>query len=240
MAFIGFLGNFLVGCGPPAVFFIAFIYPTSLLVLLALASAFYWLLILFIISAIFRGFTPLHESASTYSAAILVSVFIEEVARVGVWILHKRSCSALIELGRQSGGSHLSNHNKHQLAFAWGYGHGAAHTIFLFVSFLGIAFNKGHVYVPQCSEMSVLVVTGLLTLGMFMINSFGTVVYFWGWSTKNWVAVGGIPILHLVAGLLTLVNFQMHGCVASSTLTLIIGVSVATWCALVVWKTPLR
>lgn len=55
MAFAAFLGHFLLGTAPLLVLYAFFVARKSFIVLLTLASSFYWLTVLLFISALFKG-----------------------------------------------------------------------------------------------------------------------------------------------------------------------------------------
>jgi anterior pharynx defective protein 1 len=65
--------------------------------------------------------------------------------------------------------------DKLYLALGWGYGHGACHVIFFFLSFLGLTTGDGTLYLKQCPQMSFFLIGALYSLGMGMILTSGMV-----------------------------------------------------------------
>lgn len=88
MAAIDLFGYLLLGLGAPAAFFAVFIAPKSFVVLVSIFSAFLWLCVLLLTTALLRGFVPLAPTAASYAGAVIVGVALEEAARYGVWRLH--------------------------------------------------------------------------------------------------------------------------------------------------------
>jgi anterior pharynx defective protein 1 len=164
MAASSFFGHFFLGIGPGIAFFIIIIAPKSFVVLLSAFSAFLWLVVMLITSAIFRGFVPLPAQQPSYAGALLAAVAIEEAARIGVWQLHKRISADLHRRSAASGHS-FTKLDELYLALGWGYGQAAIHVLFLFASLLPLTVGHGTVYNHLCPDLSMFTVGALNSLG---------------------------------------------------------------------------
>ncbi len=53
----------------------------------------------------------------------------------------------------RSSGHRFGMIDKLYMALAWGYGHGACHTIFFFLSFLPLTSGNGTFYISTCPDV---------------------------------------------------------------------------------------
>lgn len=168
--------------------------------LCSLFSAFYWLLVLLVTTAIFRGFVPIATSQPAYAGALLAAVAIEEIARYGVWQMHKRSLVVLHRMSVQSGHT-FTKLDELYLALGWGYGHAAVHVLFMFGSLLPLTAGHGTAYSTNCPEMSIFLVGALNSLGMGATLVSLSVIALDAWSRGSWVGVSYAPLMHAGAAL---------------------------------------
>ena len=231
-----FLGPFLLGVGPLIVIFCLFIARKSFVVLLSLASAFYWLTILLALASLFAGVVPLPRREGPHAVAVLVGVLVEQVAKYGLYRIYVNLRSLLGEAGRRTGHGFTSI-DALWLSFGLGFGHAATHATFFFVSLLETTSTDATIYdFDRCPQMSFYVVSALITLGFSMFHTFSTIVFFDGLSGKNTVQSIAPPLTHLIAALLTLANFRKDGCLATVPLLLLIGIMSVIWAASITWK----
>ncbi|KAG2500706.1 hypothetical protein HYH03_001471 [Edaphochlamys debaryana] len=235
MAAIDFFGLFFLGLGPGLAFFIVLIARKSFLVLLALFSAFLWLIVLLVTSAIFRGFVPLDPEQGPYAGMLIASVVIEELTRYGAWRMHRKTLEVFDVMARNSG-HRFSLLDKLYMATAWGYGHGACHAVFFFLSFLPLTTNDGTYYLSVCPQMSIFLVGALYSLSFGMILTCLMIIAFDGYVSKNWVHVAAAPVIHCGASMLTLLNFQQGGCVPSMSTLLAIGGVLVVYTVGLCWR----
>lgn len=200
MAATAFFGHFLLGIGPGIAFFLLVIVPKSFVVLLSLFSAFLWLVVLLLTTAVFRGFVPISNNQPAYAGALLAAVAIEEAARIGVWQLHKRTLAILHHMSRASGHS-FTKLDELYLALGWGYGHAAVHVLFMFGSILPLTAGHGTAYSMTCPELSIFLVGALNSLGMGATLVALSVVALDGWSRRSWVGISYAPLMHAGAAL---------------------------------------
>jgi anterior pharynx defective protein 1 len=93
MAAIDVIGYLLLGLGPGAAAYVGLVGRQSFVALLTLFSAFLWLAVMLVTSALLRGFAPLPRALGPYAGALLAAVAIEEAARYGVWRMHRCVCA---------------------------------------------------------------------------------------------------------------------------------------------------
>lgn len=235
MGAIDFWGNLLLGVGPGIAVFMVLIAPKSFLVLLTLFSTFIWLSVLLITSAIFRGFIPYATTAPNYVGVLLASVAMQEAARYGVWIMHKKLCDALERIGRV-GPHRLTVLDRLYLALSWGYGHGACQATFFFLSLVPLTTGGATYYLPTCPQMSVFVAQALNCLAFSMLLPSLTVVALDGYARRHQLHMVAPPLLHTGASLLTLASFRQNGCVVSAPLLLALGLGSVAYAAWLSWQ----
>lgn len=152
MAAASFFGHALLGLGPGIAFFIIIIAPKSFVVLLSLFSAFLWLVVLLLTSAVLRGFVPLAATQPAYAGALLTAVCVEELARYGVWRLHKKTVAVLHRMSVSSGHT-FTPVDELYLAVGWGYGQAAVHVLIMFASLLPLTAGHGTLYTEACPQV---------------------------------------------------------------------------------------
>jgi anterior pharynx defective protein 1 len=154
MAAASFFGHALLGLGPGIAFFLVIIAPKSFVVLLSLFSAFLWLVVMLLTSAVLRGFVPTATSSQpVFAAALIAAVAIEELARYGVWRLHKKTVAVLHHMSESSGHT-FTPVDELYLAVGWGYGHAAVHVLIMFGSLLPLTAGHGTLYAAECPQVS--------------------------------------------------------------------------------------
>jgi hypothetical protein len=152
MAAASFFGHALLGLGPGIAFFAVIIAPKSFVVLLSLFSAFLWLVVMLLTSAILRGFVPIASAQPAYAGTLIAAVSIEELARYGVWHLHKQTIAVLHRMSQSS--SHtFTPVDELYLAVGWGYGQAAVHALIMFASLLPLTAGHGTLYTTACPQV---------------------------------------------------------------------------------------
>lgn len=168
MTTAAFFGYLFLSCGPPLAAGLPFFYHRSMLSLTAITSMFAWLAIIIFVSAIFRAFVPLDQDALGYLPLVLVTVAVEEVARIGFWFLHKSAGVKLKQLAVNAS-VRYSPLDELALAYAVGWGHGFTHMLFQFGPFLPLTWYTATAYSSKCPNLSIFLVSCLTQLGMFAI-----------------------------------------------------------------------
>uniref|UniRef100_A0A061RC53 Gamma-secretase subunit aph1-like n=1 Tax=Tetraselmis sp. GSL018 TaxID=582737 RepID=A0A061RC53_9CHLO len=235
MGFAYWFGSLLIGVGPGIAIYSSFVGRKSFLVLLSLASAFYWLLSLFLVACIFRGFVPLPLSVGPYAALLLVSVFAQEGLRLVLYWINRRVVSAVNRLAHTMDMPMLSELDEREISLSYGMGHGFSHSIFFFVSFLQLALGDGTYYAETCPGLSFFLVSALNSLAFLLLHSFGMVVSFDGMRRKQRYYAAFTPAVHLSAALLTLGNLSRGGCVVVAPLVMALSLTPAAVAARTSW-----
>ncbi|KXZ49351.1 hypothetical protein GPECTOR_22g945 [Gonium pectorale] len=228
---IDFFGLLFLGLGPGVAFFLVLLARKSFLVLLALFSAFIWLVVLLFISAIFRGFVPIKVLEGPYAGVLAASVVIQEAVRCGIWLLHRKTVQVLEGMARSSG-HRFSALDKLYMATAWGYGHAACHAVFFFLSLLSLTTSDGTFYIDACPQMSIFLVGALYVLSFGLILTCLMVIFFDGFQSKTTAHIVAAPVLHMAAAMTTLLNFKGSGCVYAMPFLLAAGVLLTIYTTL--------
>lgn len=161
-----FFGYLFLSCGPPLAAGLPFFWHRSLLTLTVITSMFAWLLVLIVTAMLFRGFVPLSDGVGPYSGLLVTSVAIEEAFRGVLWLAHKHAGVKLRELAARAR-VRYSELDELALAYSVGWGHGAVHTMMLFLPFLPLTWEEATLYKQECSRMSTFMVSCLSQLGIF-------------------------------------------------------------------------
>lgn len=220
MGAASFFGHALLGLGPGLAFFLVVLAPKSFVVLLTLASAFLWLTVLLLVSAVLRPWAPLPFSGDARAAAgaLLAAVAVEEVVRLGVVAAHSRMCAVLRRMAAASPGHTFGRADELLLALAWGYGQAAVHGLFIFASLLPLTAGHGTLYVDVCPAMSVLLVAALNCLALGATLSALSVIALEAWARQRRMGAAYAPLAH--AGAALLVRSSAGGpCVTTVTVT---------------------
>lgn len=163
-----FFGYLFLSCGPPLAVGLPFFWHRAFLSLTVITSMFAWLLIMIVTSMLFRGFVPLRSDVGPYSAMLVVTVLLEELARVGLWFVHTFSSRKLRDLAH-TGYVRYDDQDELSLAYSIGWGHGFLHLLMQFLPFLPLTWHAPTVYSPECPQMSAFLVSCLSQLGFFAI-----------------------------------------------------------------------
>ncbi|KAK3016033.1 hypothetical protein RJ639_005293 [Escallonia herrerae] len=102
--------------------------------------------------------------------------------------------------------------DKMQIALAGGLGHGVAHAVFFCLSLLTPSFGPATFYVEKCSRIPFFLVSGTRVDQLF------------------------VPIVHLAAGMLTLVNLASGGCIVGIPLLYLLAAGTLIHCGKMVWR----
>ncbi|GAB4842957.1 hypothetical protein Ancab_012935 [Ancistrocladus abbreviatus] len=208
------VGYALIALGPSLSLFISVISKKPFLILTVLSSTLLWLVSLIVLSGLWRAFLPLKSTAWwPYGILVFTSVCFQEALRVLFWRLYKRLEDILDAFANRVSKPRLFLTDKMQIALAGGLGHGVAHAVFFCISLLTPAFGPATYFAERCSQMPFFLVSAIIALAFVTIHTFSMVIAFNGYAEANKVDQYFVPIVHLIAGLLTLINLASGGCV---------------------------
>ncbi|XP_031265658.1 gamma-secretase subunit APH1-like [Pistacia vera] len=196
-----------------------------------------WLISLIILSAVWRAFLPLKSTTWwPYALLIITSVGFEEGLRVFFWKVYKRLEDMLDAYADRVSKPRLFLTDKMQIALAGGLGHGVAHAVFFCLSLLTPAFGPATFFVDKCSQIPFFLVSAFIALAFVTIHTFSMVIAFNGYAEGNKVDQYFVPVVHFVAGMLTLVNFASGGCVIGIPLLYVMAFLSLIHCGKMVWR----
>ncbi|KAK4428754.1 Gamma-secretase subunit APH1-like [Sesamum alatum] len=231
------IGYALLALGPSLSLFTAVISHKPFLILTLLSSTLVWLMSLIALSAVWRGFIPFKTAAWwPYALLILTSVASQEALRFFLWRLYKRMEELLDAFADRVSKPRLLITDKMQIALAGGMGHGVAHAVFFCISLLTPAFGPATYYVEKCSRIPFFLVSAMIALAFVTIHTFSMVIAFSGYSEGNRTDQYFAPVVHLAAGVLTLINLGSGGCIIG--IPLLYGMAMLTLlhCGKLVWR----
>lgn len=231
------IGYALIALGPSLSLFISVIAKKPFLILTVLSSTLLWLVSLIVLSAVWRGFLPFKSTVWwPYAILVFTSVCFQEGLRILFWKAYKRLEDTLNAFADRVSKPHLYPTDKMQIALAGGLGHGLAHAVFFCLSLLTPAFGPATYYGDRCSWMPFFLVSAIIALGFVTIHTFSMVIAFNGYAESKRVHQYFVPIVHLIAGMLTLVNFAPGGCIISIPLLYFMAALTLMHCGKMVWS----
>lgn len=231
------IGYALLALGPSLSLFVAVISKKPFLILTVLSSTLVWLISLIVLSGLWRGFLPLKTTAWwPYGILILTSVAFQEGLRILFWRVYQRLEDILDAFADRVSKPRLFLTDKMQIALAGGMGHGVAHAVFFCLSLLTPAFGPATFYVDKCSQIPFFLVSAIIALAFVTIHTFSMVIAFNGYAEKKIVDQLFVPIVHLISGMLTLINLASGGCVVGIPLLYFMALLTLMHCGKMVWR----
>jgi len=137
MGFLACAGYTLVGAGPPAAIFYEFIVSSPFVLLVSLASAFFWVTVLLANSVVWRSLSWLTHQGQTEALRVLplISFFAtEELLRPLVFRQTKRATAALERRAVALRHPRLTKLERMRIFLGIGAGQGVAHSCLFFLN----------------------------------------------------------------------------------------------------------
>uniref|UniRef100_A0A7N0TUQ6 Gamma-secretase subunit APH1-like n=1 Tax=Kalanchoe fedtschenkoi TaxID=63787 RepID=A0A7N0TUQ6_KALFE len=207
------IGYVLLALGPSLSLFVAVISKKPFLILTLLSSTLLWLISLIILSGVWRAFLPFKTSAWwPFAILIITSIAFQEVLRILFWKVYKRLEDILDSFADKVSKPRLFLTDKMLLSLAGGLGHGVAHAVFFCISLLTPAFGPATFYIESCPELPFFLISAIIALAFVTIHTFSMVIAFNGYAEGAKLDQYIVPIVHLVAGMATLINLTHGGC----------------------------
>lgn len=237
MTVVAGIGYSLIALGPSLSLFISLISHKPFLILTLLSSTLVWLISLIVLSGFWRAFLPLKTSSWwPYAFLILTSVGFQEALRLVLWRAYKKLEDMLDAFADRIRKPRLFLTDKMQIALAAGLGHGIAHAVFFCLSLLTPAFGPATYYVEKCAYTSFFLVSAIIALAFVTIHTFSMVIAFNGYAEGKKVDQLIVPSIHLVSGMLTLLNLATGGCTIGIPLLYVMAVSTLMYSGNMVWR----
>lgn len=126
--------------------------------------------------------------------------------------------------------------DKMNIALAGGLGHGVAHAVFFCLSLLTPSFGTATFYVDRCSHIPFFLVSAIISLGFGMIHTFSMVIAFNGYAEGRKTDQIFVPIVHLTAAVVTLINLAPGGCIVGVPLLCLVMAVTLQYCWKLVWR----
>jgi hypothetical protein len=167
---------------------------------------------------------------------ILSSVALQEGVRLVFWRLYKKMEEMLDAFADRISKPRLSWTDKMLIYLAGGLGHGVAHAVFFSLSLLTPAFGQATFYVERCSRMPFFLASAIIALGFLFIHTFSMIIAFNGYEEKNKSDQIFVPVVHLAAAIMTMVNLAPGGCLIGTPLLLVMAALTLRYC----WRVVCR
>uniref|UniRef100_A0A2P2IK37 Gamma-secretase subunit APH1-like n=1 Tax=Rhizophora mucronata TaxID=61149 RepID=A0A2P2IK37_RHIMU len=237
MTVVAGIGYVLIAIGPSISLFFTVISKRPFLILTVLSSTLLWLISLIVLSGAWRAFLPLKSTSWwPYAILILTSVGFQEGLRVLFWKIYKRLEDVLDAFADRLAKPRLYVMDKMLIALAGGLGHGLAHAVFFCISLLTPAFGPATFFVSTCSAIPFFLISVTISLAFVTIHTYSMVIAFNGYAEGNKVDQLFAPIVHLVAGMVTLVNFASGGCTVAIPLLYFVAILTVFHCGKMAWR----
>ncbi|KAI5658103.1 hypothetical protein M9H77_26896 [Catharanthus roseus] len=230
------IGYALLALGPSLSLFISVISRKPFLILTVLSSTLLWLMSLILMSALWRAFLPIKSALWLYSILILTSVAFQEGLRILFWRVYMKLEDILDAFADRVSKPRLFLTDKMQIALAGGFGHGVAHAVFFCLSLLTPSFGPATFYVEKCSQIPFFLVSSIIALAFVTVHTFSMVIAFNGYAEGKRSHQLLVPVVHLVAGMLTLVNLFPGGCIIGIPLLYCMALLILLHCGKMVWR----
>lgn len=189
------------------------------------------------LAGVWRAFLPLKSTTWwPFAILILTSVSFQEGLRILFWKVYKRLEDILDAFADRLAKPRLFLTDKMLIALAGGLGHGVAHAVFFCLSLLTPAFGPATFFVDKCSQLPFFLVSAIIALAFVTIHTCSMVIAFNGYAEGNKVDQYFVPAVHLVAGMVTLVNFASGGCVVGIPLLYFMAILTLLHCGKMVWR----
>jgi len=233
MTGVGGTGYALIALGPAFSLFVTVIASKPFLILTVLGSAMMWLVSLIACAILWRAFLP--GAVWTFLPLLITVVGIQEAVRLYYWCLYLKVEHFLNKLAAKVSKPQLVATDKIQIAIASGLGHGIAHSVFFCLSLLTPAFGPATYYIDSCVHMPLFLVAAFMGLGFLLLHTFSMVIAFNALAGDKQFHQLFVPVMHLCASLLTMVNLLPGGCIAGVPMTLICAVVTMAVAGKIVW-----
>lgn len=236
MTFASFWGCFLIGVGPGIALFVTIISQKSFLVIVTFSSAFFWLLTLISVAALWRPFVPLGDSIWPLVLLLCTVIVVQEAARLLFWRIYCRVETGVNSISVAQGRPLISPLERMQVALAGGLGHGGVHSAIFFLSLLTPSLGPATYYSDKCSHMPFFLNTALLSLAVLLQHIFGMVIAFDAFHSKSRERQLFVPAIHLISAFLMLINLSPGGCSIGMPLVWVCTLPSIVLSAKIVWE----
>eukprot|EP00842_Homolaphlyctis_polyrhiza_P005629 jgi/Hompol1/6067/HPOL_004862-RA len=218
MTLLSFFGNLLTAFGPALAVLALYIGRSPQLFMMSLASAFFWLVSMLVISIIVY-IAPSINSGNRIPLVVLSSAIQELVRYANFAVFHKADPMM------QATSDHPKSPFHHvQQGFSAGFGFGVCSALITFIKPLVESISPGIIECQSCPGSDVFFVGAITTSLFICLHTTWSLIAFTGWYKKQWLPFVWVCISHILASLGTLLipsNFT-NGCVVSIMIQFVI------------------
>eukprot|EP01103_Thecamoeba_quadrilineata_P003777 TRINITY_DN13516_c0_g1_i1.p1 TRINITY_DN13516_c0_g1~~TRINITY_DN13516_c0_g1_i1.p1 ORF type:complete len:248 (+),score=7.60 TRINITY_DN13516_c0_g1_i1:33-776(+) len=209
MTYTLFAGCLLLVTAPLLVLFFLVVIRKAQLIVIAIGSAFFWLLSIQV-SAIFWFIIP--PLRNQFFFIVPCTVLIQEFFRWLYYALYTKTESSFTK----STGMNVSPLNPLECAVATGFGSATAYIAVMYVSVLWESLGPGTLFSAACPSLSVFIVSSLYGLCFVLQHLCFAIISFEGFRKISYPMTAFVVVTHLLASLFTVIG-QVGGTSACST-----------------------
>jgi len=209
-----FAGLTSVALSPAAVLLATVVLHRNDLILLAIGSAFVWLLAITVCAAFWSATASL-GAGSRLVLAVLFGAPVQEASRWLTYAFYLRMLQALHSVGLPPDIGSL--HTMAPAAVANGVGIGLMQTLVMYGDVATRSLLPGSLYTDACADLSLFAVDALCALGMLLLNVLLSLLgWMFAYPRRSRKLGGALVALHLLASASTLPNspllYPANGC----------------------------
>lgn len=196
-----FFGCAFLAFGPPLAMFTFTVADDPIKIIILIASAFFWLISLFLSSVLWYIVVPLQNHLAF---GLVFSVLFQEAFRYLLyWVLRKA------ERGLEKVTTTNVIDSRHVFAYVCGLGFGFMSGAFALVNVLADAVGPGTMGLRSGTEYF-FIISASTTLCFILLHTFWGVIFFAALDNEKWGQIVWVVASHLFVSCMTLLNVQQY------------------------------
>mmetsp|Transcript_17026 Transcript_17026/g.32312 ORF Transcript_17026/g.32312 Transcript_17026/m.32312 type:complete len:300 (-) Transcript_17026:18-917(-) len=199
-------GHLIVAFGPASAYLLLLSHQPHVIIL-ALSSAFFFLMGQVCASIVWISVVPLRSDTPFH---LVVRVLVLELTRYIYYRLYEAAERNFTVL---TPSVHIYPLQDLSSSIVSGLGFGLMHTVTLYGILLGHSIGDATLFSPRCQQMSAFTVAAWLSVAFNALHVLLMILAFDGYRRGSRLRIGVAGLLHLTAELLTLLNMAHDGCV---------------------------
>jgi len=225
MGYLSFFGCFLLAFSPAIALYIQVISTNARLIILTIGSAFFWLVAMLLASIWWIIIPSLRH---VWFWTILWTILFQELLRFLFFMLYSKSEKGFI---RKNQTTKLTTHpDNFKAALAFGMGSGITHSLVTYITILWEALGPGTYFSPSCPSVSLFLISAILSCIFILFHILWSIVAFDGFKQRDYLKIASVPICHIIASYLTLLNLPGANCIASVILLVVLLIAYSFYC----------
>jgi len=218
MGLLLFFSCILITYAPALALFVLVLSRSAQLIILAMGSAFFWLLSILVSSILWSLVPPLKTA---FYFVIPFAVFFQEIVRWFFWKLYDRGYNH----GAFASDSSKPSNFTASLAVGWGIG--VASALILYTSVVWHGRGPGFLPANACPHISLFYISAVIALQFVLLHMMLSVIAFDAFARCSYKWIAFVVGAHLAASFFTLINQRGGSCLWSVLLTIGVNVVVA-------------